>query len=205
MGEEWKADYNPELVLDSEGNGITQRPGEILSLSAKFRGRGWTKPTYEERVLIAARRFLARGVNDGQFLPNQPAYVEFKILFFNSGEGEWGTYKNRIFFVHVRDLIKEIREAATNEDYFPWRDRYVDLGLSDTEEMNGHLANAPTSGAGARLPNLQTPKSSNRKRTEARDDRKNSVEFIDVYEQAENEYWNNDFGGNGRNSGKGEG
>ena len=114
------------------------------------------KTDVEERVFITARRFLARGVNNGQFLPNQPAYVEFKMIFFNFGEGDWGAYKNRIFFVHVRDLMREIRETAIKEDYLPWRDRYVDLGLSDTEKLNGHLAKVPTNGAGARLPNLQT-------------------------------------------------
>jgi hypothetical protein len=128
-----------------------------LSLSDKFKERGWTKPTYEERVFITARRFLARGVNDGQFLPNQPAYIEFKMIFFNSGEEEWETYQNRIFFVHVRELMDEIRESAIKEDYLPWKDHYVDLGLSDTETMNGKITHAPTSGAGARLAKLQTP------------------------------------------------
>ncbi len=136
MGEEWKSDYNPESVFDFERNGLTQRLGEILSLSDKFKERGWTRATYEERVFITARRFLARGVNDGQFLPNQPAYVEFKMIFFNSGEGDWESYQNRIFFVHVRDLMDEIRPSAVKEEYLPWRNRYVDLGLSDSERMN---------------------------------------------------------------------
>ena len=73
---------------------------------------GWSKPTYVERLFITARRLLARGVDDGQFIPNIPAYVEFKLQFFHAGGKDAESYQNQIFFVHVRDLIEEIRDVV---------------------------------------------------------------------------------------------
>ena len=89
--EDWRKDYDPESITD---RGWSENLRMVLSLNKKYEDRKWSKPTIQERALIVARRLMAAGEDNGQFIPDVKTYLEFKLHFFHRGGKGLEDYNN---------------------------------------------------------------------------------------------------------------